>query len=70
MPDSVEVAENTNPFSAASFNDTDNDEVADFTDADSDGDGISDSVEGIADIDGDSLPNFLDATTTNLIAEA
>ena len=40
--------------------DMDRDGAANYLDLDSDGDGISDSVEGKNDIDRDGKPNFLD----------
>jgi hypothetical protein len=40
--------------------DTDEDGTPDYLDTDSDGDGISDSIEGVEDIDNDGKPNFQD----------
>ena len=41
--------------------DLDNDGKLDYLDLDSDGDGLSDSFEGVGDTNGDGIPNFLDA---------
>ncbi len=40
--------------------DTDKDGTPDYQDTDSDGDGVSDTVEGTADADGDGAPNYRD----------
>jgi len=40
--------------------DIDKDGIPAWLDNDSDGDGISDRLEGVADVDNDSIPNFLD----------
>ena len=40
--------------------DTDNNGTPNFQDLDSDGDGISDSIEGTEDFDGDGTPNYID----------
>jgi gliding motility-associated-like protein len=45
--------------------DTDKDGIPDFLDLDTDGDGISDAVEGIIDTDGDGIPNFRDTDSDN-----
>ncbi len=55
ISDGVEFGSNTEPA------DSDGDGVPDALDLDSDGDGKSDSDEGIADDDGDGAPNFRDA---------
>jgi len=64
VPDSIELAERTNPSDATSFIDTDNDGTPDIIDADSDADGIFDQLEAGAlpyfDRDCDGVPAYLD----------
>ncbi len=64
VPDTIEVAENTDPSSDTSFRDSDNDNVADFSDPDSDGDGNWNLFEPGSfpyyDRDGDAVPAYLD----------
>lgn len=45
--------------------DTDGDGIPDSVDADNDGDGVPDSVEGTDDVDNDGLGNYLDADSDN-----
>ncbi|MCM4164083.1 MULTISPECIES: gliding motility-associated C-terminal domain-containing protein [unclassified Arenibacter] len=45
--------------------DSDGDGVSDSIDIDSDGDGIIDSIEGSIDPDGDGIPNYLDVDSDN-----
>lgn len=52
-------------FETGSLFDTDEDGIANLLDADSDGDGIPDVVEGRDDADADGLPNYLDADSDN-----
>ena len=46
-------------------NDTDGDNLADYSDLDSDNDGILDSIEGDVDSDGDGIPDYLDLDSDN-----
>jgi large repetitive protein len=50
---------------AAVLPDTDGDGTADLRDVDSDGDGLTDSVEGNVDTDGDGVPDFRDLDSDN-----
>ena len=45
--------------------DTDNDNLPDFQDTDSDNDGIDDKIEGTKDTDNDGIPNYLDEDSDN-----
>ncbi|MBE9559344.1 MAG: DUF11 domain-containing protein [Proteobacteria bacterium] len=47
----------------SSVTDTDGNNIKDDLDTDADGDGATDSAEGITDTDGDGIPDFLDAIT-------
>ncbi len=51
--------------SACESVDTDNDNIPDFLDLDSDNDGILDSVEGNVDTDADGTPDYLDTDSDN-----
>ena len=69
VPDSVEVAENTDPENVANFLDSDGDTVPDFLDRDSDGDNVSDINEfggnPYRDTDDDGIPAYLDDNDQN-----
>ena len=69
VPDTVEVAEGTNPNNASSFLDSDGDGVSDFADNDSDNDSVPDLSEAggdpYADVDEDGVPTYLDDNDNN-----
>jgi heat shock protein beta len=64
VPDSVEIAEGTDPDLATSFLDSDGDSAPDYLDIDSDGDDVPDVLEygrdPYIDADADGVPVYLD----------
>ena len=64
VPDSIEMAEATDPSDSSSFLDTDEDGLSDFIDRDADNDGQEDLLEAglfpYYDRDGDGVPAYLD----------
>ena len=46
--------------------DTDGDDLPDYRDTDSDGDGLTDATEGVIDTDADGIPDYLDADDNNV----
>ena len=69
VPDTIELAENTDPSDASSFLDSDSDGIPDIKDADSDGDGQLNLFEAGAlpyyDRDRDGVPAYLDDNDYN-----
>ncbi len=69
VPTYVEIAEGSDPMDPLSFLDTDEDNIPDFTDPDSDSDGVNDVAETggnpYLDSDNDGIPAYLDDNDSN-----